>query len=72
MDPEKWLEKYSPQMGEEQRRFFHAAIEGNRYIGWWRGGRREVMKAIFDYIMDERGESDAQEKGTKEEDKKAG
>lgn len=56
MDPEKWLEKYSPNMHPVQREFFLEAVKGNKPIGWWRGDRRTVMKAIFDYIMDERKE----------------
>jgi hypothetical protein len=54
VDAEEWLEKYSPNMYPEQRKFFLEAVKGNRPVGWWREGRRTVMKAIFDYIMDER------------------
>ena len=37
-----------------QREFFLEAVKGNKPVGRWRGGRNAVMKAIFDYIMDER------------------
>lgn len=46
--------EYNLQQMSAQREFFLEAVKGNKPIGWWRGDRRTVMKAIFDYIMDER------------------
>ena len=65
MDIDKWLEEKYPtwNLHPLQKQLFRDAVEGKRTIGWWRGDRYRLMKAVFDYIVERRVLND-NERGT--------
>ena len=57
MDIDKWLEEKYPtwKPTQLQKELFREVVEGKRTIAWFRSGRRQFMKAVFDYIVERRG-----------------
>jgi len=58
-DFDQWLAEHHPtwNLHPLQKELMKDAIEGKRTIGWWRGDRRRMMKAIFDYITEKSREA---------------